>query len=34
MGGSELEAGVAKIKNLNTREEITAPLSDIASAIK
>ena len=34
MGGSELEAGVAKIKNLNTREEITAPLSDIASALK
>ena len=34
MGGSELEAGVAKIKNLNTREEITAPLTDIASALK
>ena len=34
MGGSELDAGVAKIKNLNTREEITAPLTDIASAIK
>ena len=34
MGGSELEAGIAKIKNLNTREEITAPLDDIASALK
>ena len=34
MGGSELECGVAKIKNLNTREEMTVPLSDIASALK
>ncbi len=29
MGGSELEAGVVKIKNLNTREESTVPASDL-----
>lgn len=29
MGGSELEAGVVKVKNLDTREESTVSLSDI-----
>ena len=34
IGGSELEAGVAKIKNLRTREELTVAISDIASVLK
>ena len=34
MGGSELEAGVVKIKNLKTREESTVALSDVVSALK
>ena len=34
MGGSELEAGVAKIKNLKTREELTVSLSEIAASLK
>jgi histidyl-tRNA synthetase len=34
MGGSELEAGIAKIKDLNTREEITVAIADIPSALK
>ena len=34
MGGSEYEAGVAKIKNLNTREESTVALADVVSALK
>ncbi len=34
MGGSELEAGIAKIKNLKTREESTVALADVASALK
>ena len=31
MGGSELEAGVVKVKNLNTREESTVALSELAA---
>ena len=34
MGGSELEAGVAKIKNLKTREESTVSLEDLTTALK
>ena len=34
MGGSELEAGIAKIKNLKTREESTVAIADVASALK
>ncbi len=34
MGGSELEAGIVKIKNLKTREESTVALADVASALK
>ena len=34
MGGSELEAGIVKIKNLKTREESTVSLADVASALK
>ena len=33
MGGSELEAGIAKIKNLKTREESTVALAEVASAL-
>lgn len=33
IGGSELADGVAKIKNLNTREEKSVPLCDLASAL-
>lgn len=33
MGGSELEGGIVKIKNLETREEIEVPASDVASAL-
>ncbi|MBQ8207299.1 MAG: histidine--tRNA ligase [Clostridia bacterium] len=33
MGGSELEKGIAKIKNLETREEIEVAVSDIASSL-
>ena len=31
MGGSELEAGVVKVKDLNTREESTVALSELAA---
>ena len=31
MGGSELESGVVKIKNLNTREESTVALTELAA---
>ena len=31
MGGSELEAGSVKVKNLETREESTVPLNEIAA---
>ena len=34
MGGSELERGVAKIKNLETREETEVAISELASALK
>ena len=34
MGGSELEAGIAKIKDLNSREEIAVAISDIPSVLK
>ena len=34
IGGSELEAGIAKIKDLRTREEKTVALCDLASAFK
>ena len=34
MGGSEIEKGVAKIKNLETREETEVAAGDIASALK
>ena len=34
MGGSELESGIVKIKNLKTREESTVSLADVASALK
>ncbi len=33
MGGSELENGIVKIKNLETREEIEVPAADVASAL-
>ncbi len=33
MGGSEIEKGVAKIKNLETREETEVAMCDIASAL-
>ncbi len=33
MGGSELERGIAKVKNLETREETEMPVCDIASAL-
>ena len=31
MGGSELEGGIVKIKNLNTREESTVPVAELAA---
>ena len=34
IGGSELEAGIAKIKDLNSREEIAVAISDIPSVLK
>ena len=34
MGGSEVEKGIAKVKNLETREELEAPISEIASMLK
>ncbi len=34
MGGSEVEKGTAKVKNLETREELEAPISEIASMLK
>ena len=34
MGGSELERGIVKIKNLETREETEVAASDVASALK